>query len=133
MSLLGASSSALMPLRAAIQFLSNFLTGSPVNQKYIWEELIIDRSNTIGNLSQQATGLWGDDMLIANIAMLIHNATIASPERRESLLTSTSGKVIMKSLVAWVKNAGGDPAQMKSFYWMYALWFWGPGSNDVNK
>jgi hypothetical protein len=111
--------SSLIVLKASVQFLSNFLTASNSNQHYVWSELIKDANSTLSNLPVTAVNGFGDDMLVANIAMLIYNASIKSPERQQSLLTSQGARTILKSLISHLRKSGADEGQSKSFYWMH--------------
>lgn len=110
----------MIVLKAGVQFLSNFLTNCSPNQVYIWNELIQAESSLISTLTECALTHLNDEMLISNIAMLVFNCVVKSPERQLSLISSPGAKSLLSGLLTYLSTSGLDPAQAKSFYWMYA-------------
>ncbi|KAG0235497.1 hypothetical protein BGW41_000742 [Actinomortierella wolfii] len=111
----------ILMLRSGVQALSNMLTGNETVKDHIWELLLVRHPSP--NFDQDLLSTLAashDEMILMSTLMLCYNAVFGSRERSELLLSSSSGKKLLRHLMM-ESEAKSNKEDHQSFEMIFTL------------
>ncbi|KAG0049655.1 hypothetical protein BGZ83_005516 [Gryganskiella cystojenkinii] len=119
-------------LRAGVQALSNLLTGNDASKDSIWRSLLVESpsascdSNLLSVLPSDhylpcsTLAAIGDETILLSTVMLCYNCIYQSPERSQILLSTSSGRRLIRQLIVESQASSGQE-ERKSFEMIYTF------------